>query len=92
MADVMQVMKKQKVAEDVPMLDILENDVEQSGGSFDEVYAKLKPERFRKDADYAVWQHPADSPSCNQVWQRCMSPLWTSLTSWLALCRTCTKP
>jgi hypothetical protein len=42
MADVMQVMKKQKVAEDVPMLDILKNDVEQSGGNFDEVYAKLK--------------------------------------------------
>jgi len=42
MADVMQAMKKQKVAEDVPMLDILKNDVEQSGGDFDEVYAKLK--------------------------------------------------
>ena len=42
MADVMQTMKKQKVAEDVPMLDILKNDVEQSGGNFDEVYAKLK--------------------------------------------------
>ena len=42
MADVMQVMKKQKGAEDVPMLDILKNDVEQSGGNFDEVYAKLK--------------------------------------------------
>ena len=42
MADVMQAMKKQKVAEDVPMLDILKNDVEQSGGNFDEVYAKLK--------------------------------------------------
>jgi len=42
MADVMQTMKKQKVAEDMPMLDILKNDVEQSGGNFDEVYAKLK--------------------------------------------------
>ena len=42
MADVMQTMKKQKVAEDVPMLDILKNDVEQSGGNFDEVYEKLK--------------------------------------------------
>ena len=42
MADVMQAIKKQKVAEDVPMLDILKNDVEQSGGNFDEVYAKLK--------------------------------------------------
>jgi hypothetical protein len=42
MADVMQAMKKQKVAEDMPMLDILKNDVEQSGGDFDEVYAKLK--------------------------------------------------
>ena len=42
MADVMQVMKKQKGAEDVPMLDILKNDVEQSGGDFDSVYAALK--------------------------------------------------
>jgi hypothetical protein len=42
MADVMQVMKKQKGAEDVPMLDILKNDVEQSGGNFDDVYTKLK--------------------------------------------------
>ena len=42
MADVMQAMKKQKVAEDVPMLDILKNDVEQSGGDFDSVYDALK--------------------------------------------------
>jgi hypothetical protein len=42
MADVMQAMKKQKGTEDVPMLDIIKNDVEQSGGNFDEVYAKLK--------------------------------------------------
>lgn len=42
MADVMQTMKKQAVKEDVPMLDILKNDVEQSGGNFDEVYTKLK--------------------------------------------------
>jgi hypothetical protein len=42
MADVMQALKKQKVAEDVPMLDILKNDVEQSGGDFDSVYDALK--------------------------------------------------
>lgn len=42
MADVMQAMKNQKVAEDVPMLDILKNDVEQSGGDFDSVYDALK--------------------------------------------------
>lgn len=42
MADVMQAMKKQKGTEDVPMLDILKNDVENIGGNFDEVYAKLK--------------------------------------------------
>jgi len=42
MADVMQAMKKQKVAEDVPMLDILKNDVELSGGDFDSVYDALK--------------------------------------------------
>ena len=42
MADVMQAMKKQKVAEDVPMLDILKNDVEQSGGDFDSVYDALR--------------------------------------------------
>ena len=42
MADVMQAMKKQKVAEDVPMLDILKNDIEQSGGDFDSVYDALR--------------------------------------------------
>lgn len=42
MADVMQALKKEKGSEDIPMLDILKNDVEQSGGDFDEVYAKLK--------------------------------------------------
>lgn len=42
MADVMQAMRKQKVAEDVPMLDILKNDVENTGGDFDEVYSILK--------------------------------------------------
>ena len=42
MADVMQALKKQKGSEDIPMLDIIKNDVEQSGGNFDEVYAKLK--------------------------------------------------
>jgi len=42
MADVMQALKKQKVAEDVPMLDILKNDVELSGGDFDSVYDALK--------------------------------------------------
>ena len=42
MADVMQAMKKQKVAEDVPMLDILKNDVKQTNSDFDEVYAMLK--------------------------------------------------
>ena len=42
MADVMQAMKKQKVAEDMPMLDILKQDVEQSGGDFNTVYQGLK--------------------------------------------------
>jgi hypothetical protein len=42
MADVMQAMKKQKPAEDVPMLDIIKNDAERLGSDFDEVYAKLK--------------------------------------------------
>jgi len=41
MADVMQAMKKQKVAEDIPMLDILRQDVEQTGGDFDSVYETL---------------------------------------------------
>ena len=42
MADVMQALKKEKGSKDIPMLDILKNDVEQAGGNFDEVYAKLK--------------------------------------------------
>ena len=42
MADVMQAMKKQNVAENVPMLDILKKDVEQTNSDFDEVYAMLK--------------------------------------------------
>lgn len=41
MADVMQAMKKQKVAEDVPMLDILQQDAEQRGVDFDALYAML---------------------------------------------------
>lgn len=42
MADVMQALKKQKGTEDIPMLDILKSDVEQSGGDFDSVYEALK--------------------------------------------------
>jgi len=42
MADVMEVMKKQKVAEDVPMLDIIRNDAERLGSDFDVVYDRLK--------------------------------------------------
>jgi hypothetical protein len=42
MADVMQAMKKQKVDEDMPMLDILRHDVEQSGGNFNTIYKGLK--------------------------------------------------
>jgi len=42
MADVMEAMKKQKVAEDMPMLDILKQDVEKSGGDFNTVYQGLK--------------------------------------------------
>ena len=42
MADVMQALKKQKGTEDIPMLDILKSDVEQSGGDFDSVYDALK--------------------------------------------------
>jgi hypothetical protein len=34
MADVMQTMRKQTVAEDIPMLDILRNDAKQRGGQF----------------------------------------------------------
>ena len=42
MADVMQTMRKQTVADDVPMLDILREDVSQSGGDFNTIYKGLK--------------------------------------------------
>ena len=42
MADVMQAMKNQKVAEDIPMLDIIKNDVEKIGSDFNAVYQNLK--------------------------------------------------
>ena len=42
MADVMQTMRKQNVPDDVPMLDILRQDVGQSGGDFNSVYRGLK--------------------------------------------------
>ena len=42
MADVMQTMQKQKGNENMPMLDILKKDVEESGGNFDTVYQALK--------------------------------------------------
>ena len=42
MADVMQTMRKQTVADDVPMLDILREDVGRSGGDFNTIYTKLK--------------------------------------------------
>jgi hypothetical protein len=42
MADVMQAMKKQKVAEDVPMLDILQQDAEQRGVDFNALYQMLQ--------------------------------------------------
>jgi len=42
MADVMQAMRKQRVAEDVPMLDILRQDAEQRGVDFDNLYSMLK--------------------------------------------------
>ena len=42
MADVMQTMQKQKGNENMPMLDILKKDVEESGGDFDTVYQALK--------------------------------------------------
>lgn len=42
MADVMQTMRKQTVADDVPMLDILKQDVGQSGGDFNTIYKGLK--------------------------------------------------
>lgn len=41
MADVMQAMRKQKGAEDLPMLDILQQDAEQRGVDFDALYAML---------------------------------------------------
>ena len=42
MADVMQTMQKQKGNENMPMLDILKKDVEESGGNFATVYQALK--------------------------------------------------
>ena len=42
MADVMQTMQKQKGNENMPMLDILKKDVEESGGNFNTVYQALK--------------------------------------------------
>ena len=42
MADVMQTMRKQTVADDVPMLDILREDVGRSGGDFNTIYKGLK--------------------------------------------------
>jgi hypothetical protein len=42
MADVMQTMRKQTVADDVPMLDILREDVGLSGGDFNTIYKGLK--------------------------------------------------
>jgi hypothetical protein len=42
MADVMQTMKKQTVAEDVPMLDILRNEAEQRGVNFSNLHGMLK--------------------------------------------------
>jgi hypothetical protein len=42
MADVMQALKKQKGTEDIPMLDIIKNDVDKIGSDFDTVYQNLK--------------------------------------------------
>jgi len=42
MADVMQALKKQKGSEDIPMLDIIKNDVDKIGSDFDTVYQNLK--------------------------------------------------
>ena len=42
MADVMQTMRKQTVAEDIPMLDILRNDAKQRGVNFSNLHAMLK--------------------------------------------------
>jgi hypothetical protein len=41
MADVMQTMKKQAGAEDIPMLDILKSDAEERGVDFDSLYQEL---------------------------------------------------
>jgi predicted double-glycine peptidase len=42
MADVMQTMREQNVAEDIPMLDILRNDAKQRGVNFNNLHAMLK--------------------------------------------------
>jgi hypothetical protein len=42
MADVMQTMREQNVAEDIPMLDILRNDAKQRGVDFNNLHAMLK--------------------------------------------------
>lgn len=42
MADVMQTMKQQTVAEDIPMLDILRNEAKQQGENFNDLHAVLK--------------------------------------------------
>ena len=42
MADVMQTMRKQTVADDIPMLDILRNEAEQRGVDFNNLHAMLK--------------------------------------------------
>ena len=42
MADVMQALKKQKGSEDIPMLDIIKNDVDKIGSDFNVVYQNLK--------------------------------------------------
>ena len=42
MADVMQTMRKQTVADDIPMLDILRNDAKQQGINFNNLHGMLK--------------------------------------------------
>jgi hypothetical protein len=42
MADVMQTMRKQTVAEDIPMLDILKNEAKQRGVNFNNLHGMLK--------------------------------------------------
>jgi hypothetical protein len=42
MADVMQTMRKQTVAEDIPMLDILRNEAKQRGVNFNNLHGMLK--------------------------------------------------